>query len=200
MSSEVVALVLPVDKRQAILKESEAWQRIAEQARTFVVTNDLDAAHAARLAKQAREIWRAKEEERKAITTPLLAAKNAADAYWKPTLDAVASIKRHYEQEIARYDLEREQSRARVLAQSAAQIAQAIVPTEPIPEPVHVEKTNVRHHWEPEVTDPELVPRDLCSPDLVKIRDRIWYADTAHKEPHPIPGVRFTLKSTVVVR
>jgi hypothetical protein len=197
--SEIVPW-MPVAKRTALIKESEAWQAIAKQAEAFTVVDDATAAHAAHLVKQAREIWRAKEEERKTITTPLLAAKNATDAYFKPTLEAVARIKRHYEQEIARYDLERERARARVLAESAAQIAQSIVPTEPVPEPVHVEKTSIRHRWEPEIVDPDLVPRALCSPDLAKIRERVWYADTAHKEPHPIPGVKFVLKSTVVAR
>ena len=187
------------DERTALVREADQWSDMADRVSTFIVTDDEQAAYAAGMAKKARAVFRNLEEKRKTITTPLLAAKNATDALFKPTLDAVARIKRHYEQAIATYDREREEARAAVLAQSAAEIAVGIVPTEPIPEPVHVEKTNVRHVWEPEIIDAELVPREFCSPDLKKIRDAIWYADT-HKAPRDIPGVRFVQKSIVVVR
>lgn len=199
MSEEIITWI-PTDKRKALVKESEVWAEIAEKVASFVVTDAATAAFAHDMAKQARAIYREKEEERKTITTPLLQAKNATDAYFKPTLEAVARIKRHYEQAIATYDLEREQARAKVLIQSAAELAVGVVPTEPIPEPVYVEQTSVRHVWEPEIVDPDLVPRELCSPDLRKIREAVWYANTPHKPPHPVPGVKFALKSIVVVR
>ncbi len=190
---------MPPAKRTALVKESEAWLEVEKSAVLYAVTDDATAAHAARMARQAREILKAKDEERKTITTPLLEAKRATDAYFKPTLETIERIKRHYEQAIATYDRQREQARAAVLVQSAAEISVGIVPTEPIPEPVHVEKTSVRHGWEPEIVDPDLVPREFCSPDLKKIRDAIWYADT-HRPPQDIPGVRFVPKSIVVVR
>ncbi len=190
---------MPPAKRTALVKESEAWLEVEKSAVLYAVTDDATAAHAARMARQAREILKAKDEERKTITTPLLEAKRATDAYFRPTLETIERIKRHYEQEIARYDRARELERSRVLAASAAQIAASIVPTEVIPEPAHVEKTSVRHGWEPEITDPELVPREFCSPDLAKIRAHIRYADT-HKPPREIPGVKFNPKSSVTVR
>jgi hypothetical protein len=186
-------------ERTALVKDADQWSEMAERVRHFAVVDDETAAFAAEMAKKARNVHRALEEKRKTITTPLLAAKNATDALFKPTLDAVASIKRHYEQAIAVYDREREEARARVLAESAAQIARKEVPTEIIPAPVHVEKTSVRHVWEPEIVEPDLVPREYCSPDVKKIREAIWYADT-HKPPREIPGVRFVPKSIVVVR
>lgn len=192
--------VIPPAKRTALVKESEAWLEVERQVVLFRVVDDTTAAKAATLARQAREVMRAKDEERKTITTPLLEAKRAADAHWKPMIDTAERIKRHCEQEIARYDRETEAARARVLVASAEALARKEVPTEPIPEPVHVDKTSVRHHWEPEITDADAVPREYCSPDLGKVKAAIWYADTPHKEPQPIPGVKFTLKSVVVVR
>lgn len=198
---DLTDIVVPVAKRTALVRESELWSSIADQVTsTFIVHDDATAAFARDMARKAREALRIKEEERKTITTPLLQAKQAADAYFKPTTQAIERIKRHYEQEIARFDLAREQARAQVLASSAVELASGLVPTEPIPEPVRVESTSVRHRWEPEVTDPDLVPREYCSPDLAKIREAVWYADTPHKEPHPIPGIKFALKSVVVVR
>lgn len=195
-------MILGVDEseRTSLVREANQWTTMAERVRAFVVANDEDAAFAADMAKKARGVIRALEEKRKTITTPLLQAKAATDALFKPTTTAVEAIKRHYEQAIATYDRERERARARVLAESAAELAVGVVPTSIIPEPVRVESASVRHVWEPEITDADLVPRELCSPDLRKIKEAIWYADTVHKEPHPIPGVRFTLKSVVVVR
>lgn len=187
-------------ERNELVKDADAWTKAADAVSSFVVRHDNDARFARDMAKKAREAHRALEEKRKTITGPLLAAKNATDALFKPATSALERIKRHYEQAIAAYDLEREQSRAAVLAQSAAEIAVGVVPTEPIPEPVHVESTSVRHRWEPEVIDADAVPREYCSPDLAKLREAVWYADTPHKEPRPIPGVRFELKSIVVVR
>jgi len=187
------------DKRSALVKEADIWIEMANRVAGHVVTDDAGAAYAASMAKQARDVYRAKEEERKTITVPLLAAKNATDAMFKPTLEAIARIKRTFEQAIATYDREREAARAAVLAQSAAEIAVGIVPTKPIPEPVHVDKTSVRHVWEPEIVDADLVPREYCSPDVAKIKAAIWYADT-HRPPQDIPGVRFVQKSIVVVR
>lgn len=188
------------EERTALVKDSTQWSDLAAQVKTFIVHDDATATIARDMAKKAREAFRGLEEKRKTITTPLLAAKNATDALFKPSLNAIAEIKRHYEQEIARYDLEREQARACVLVESTAQIAASIVPTTPIPEPVKVVGTSVRHHWEPTIVDPDLVPREFCSPDIAKIKAAIWYADTPHKEPQPIPGVSFEIKSTVVVR
>lgn len=188
------------EQRTALVKDADQWAELAERVTAFVVVDDPSAAVARDMAKKAREVYRQIEEKRKTITTPLLAAKNATDALFRPTLEAVARIKRHYEQAIATYDLERERSRAAVLVQSAAELAVGVVPTEPIPEPVCVEQTSVRHVWEPEIVDEDMVPREFCSPDLRKIKEAIWYANTPHKPPHDIPGVRFTLKSIVVVR
>jgi hypothetical protein len=192
---------LDPEARTALVKDSDRWSELAERVTsTFTVVDDASAATARDMARKARDVHREIEEKRKTITTPLLAAKNATDALFRPTLDAVARIKRHYEQEIARYDLAREQARAAALVESAAAIARKEVPTEPIPEPVHVDKTSVRHVWEPEIVDADAVPREYCSPDLAKIKAAIWYADTPHKPPHDMPGVRFVLKSIVVVR
>jgi len=200
MSRDDVIPWIPANDRTTLVQDGAQWAALASQVLAFRVVDDATAAHAHDMAKRAREAHRALEEKRKTITTPLLAAKNATDALFKPAATAILEIKTHYEQEIARYDLARERERARVLAESAAQIARNVVPTEPIPAPVVVENTTIRHRWEPEIVDPELVPREYWSPDLQKIREAVWYADTMHKEPRPIPGVRFVLKSTVTAR
>jgi hypothetical protein len=191
---------IPTERRTALVKESEIWVRMAEEVVKTVVVNDpATAAHAAEMIKKARDVYRAKEDERKTMTTPILASKAAVDAYFKPTTDAILKIKKHYEQSIAAYDYANEQARAAVLVQSAEEIAVGLVPTAPIPAPVHVEATSVRHRWEPEIVDPDLVPAEYCSPDLDKIRKAVWYADT-HAPPRPIPGVKFSIRSVTVVR
>lgn len=187
------------DARTSLVKDGDQWAALATAVTAFVVHDDASAAVARDMAKKARDAHRALEEKRKTITTPLLAAKNATDALFKPSLNAIADIKRHYEQEIARYDREREAARVAALVESAEAIARREVPTAIIPEPVHVDKTSIRHYWEPEIVDADLVPREHCSPDLAKIKAAIWYADT-HRPPQEIPGVRFHLKSTVTVR
>ena len=194
-------LILVKPERQSVLTlETQMWDALAARLAVFTVSNDEQAAFATRKAKEIRDLWRAKEEERTSVSKPLLQAKAAHDALFKPSLLAMEKCKRLLEQAFAKYDLEREQARVRVLLESAAELAKDIVPTAIIPEPVHVEKASVRHVWEPEIVDPELVPREFCSPDLKKIKDATWYADTVHKPPHPIPGVEFKLKSIVVAR
>lgn len=191
---------LPVAKRTAIAKESDMWIETAARAVTFTVTDDASANKAAEMVKMARDILKAKEEERKSITTPLLAAKNATDAIYRPTSDALARIIAHCKGEIGRYHSEREAARVTVLVQSAAEIGAGIVPTTPIPEPVSVARTAVTQYWDFEVIDPDAVPRELCSPDLAKIKEAIAYADTPHSAPREVPGLVFTLRERVVVR
>jgi hypothetical protein len=186
-------------KGEALVKEGDAWAEIARRASAFVVVDDASAETAAEMVKKARAVLREKEEERKTITVPLLAAKNAVDALFRPAKDAIESIISHYKSEIGRYHAERERARVAVLVQSAAEISQGIVPTEPIPEPVHVPKTTIRQTWDFEIIDADAVPREYCSPDDTKIKAAIWYADTK-TPPREIPGLRFFQKETVTVR
>jgi len=182
------------------MKEGDVWEEIAARVKLFIVTDEASADYAASMIKQARAILKSKEEERKTITGPLLAAKNATDAYFKPATQAIQTIIDHYKGEIGRFKAERERERVAVLTQSAAEIAQGIVPTAPIPAPVHVQGTTIKAVWDFEITDALAVPRELCSPDEAKIRQAIWYADTEHTPPRDIPGVRFFLRERVTVR
>lgn len=188
------------ETRTELIQEAQSWQATEARVRSFAVATADDLDTAARWVKAAKASWKALEDKRKGITRPLLEAKNAADALFKPSQDALLGIEQHLKSEIANYHARIERERAAVMTAAAVSIARDEIPTAIVPEAARVEGITVKEYWDFDVIDPDAVPRELCSPDPEKIRAMIWYADTPHKPPQDIPGVRFFLKGRVTVR
>lgn len=192
--------MLTLETRTQLTTQAKGWQTVLEQVKSFRVTDDASAETAAEFIRKAKTAYKEAEDHRTSITRPLLEAKNATDALFRPTKDALVAIERYLKGELGSYHAQREAQRVHVLIESAAHVAVGLVPTEPIPEAVAVQGVTVKQVWDFEVIDPDAVPRDLCSPDLDKIKARIWYANTSITEPLPIEGVRFFLNERVTVR
>lgn len=189
----------PAERAEIVLEETQ-YRSAAEQIKIFRVVDDVTMDRAADWVRQLREVFKVIEAKRTKITRPLLEAKREVDALFDGPKSAIEEAQYHLRREMGAHHARVETERQRVMRESVATLAAGQVPTAIMPAPVDVPKVNVRQVWEPEIVDAGLVPREYCSPDVSKIKDAIWYADTPHKEPHPIPGVKFNLKSITVVR
>jgi hypothetical protein len=180
--------------------ESSTYAQAAQQIRNWNIATDVDFAQASETVKLAKANFRRLDDKRKELTQPLLRVKNGIDKLFRPALDALEDIERTLKKGLADYTLGQQRLAASVMAESAALASQGVVPTAIVPEVPSAQGVSVKAVWDPIVTDPDAVPRELCSPDLDKIRARGWYADTVHNPPQEIPGVRWELRGQVTVR
>lgn len=155
---------------------------------------------ASRLVQLAKVNLKRIDARRTAITKPLLQSKRAVDELFAPALGALNEIERILKGKLGAYSIATTQASAAAMASTALVYAAGGTPTEVIPEPAAARGISVKTSWSFEVVDPEAVPREYCSPDPDKIEAGIWYADTPHTPPRPIPGLRFFLKADVTVR
>jgi hypothetical protein len=161
---------------------------------TFQVTDDASYQWAAEQTLAAKRRFKELEAERTAITGPLLIAKAGVDALFKPVTSALSAVEEALKEKIATFVRQREEERRAVMAASAAEYAAGGTPTAIIPAPAQVEGIAVRKVWDFEITDPRLVPRDLCKPDERLIRLCIQDGD------REIPGVRIFQRDQVSAR
>lgn len=179
--------VLPV----ALLTSPEAVSRMEQ----LPVTNDQEEAFAAQLLREVKEHWTSIDAQRKTITKPLNEVVKATQAVFKPILGVLEDEERILKDKLAGY-AEVKESRNTAALQAAAvaptpQVAQqAMAFVAPVAAPPGV---SIRKVWKFEVTDPDLVPRELCSPDPQKISNRAAVTQD-------IPGVRFFQESVVTSR
>jgi hypothetical protein len=167
---------------------------------TFQIVDQDTLDKAGELVKAAKGRWKELEEKRTAITKPLNEAKRGVDKLFKPVLDLYAEAEGILKTKIGAYAAQVEIQRAEIMTASALEHAAGGTPTEAIPEPAKTQGVSTRQVWDFRVDDPDLVPRELCSPDPEKIRKAIWYVDTAKRPPQSIPGLSFFLQSHVTVR
>lgn len=186
---------IPEETRLTIASRTEIYRSSLPGVHAFVIADQGTYEQAAALCKQVKGEYKHWNDERQQITRPILQAKNAADAFFKPGLDALAEIERVLRAKMADYTVATTRAQAAVMHASAVQAAAGIIPTTPIPEPPAAPGVSSRVRWSFEVFDPDAVPRELCSPDAAKIAQAIAYADTPHTPPREIPGVRFHLEA-----
>lgn len=122
---------------------------------------------------------------------------NAVYAGLSKPLDRVVTLAK---ERMGAFALDQANKRAAVMQQSAAQLQVGIMPTTPIPEAAEVKGVTIKATWVAFVTDPTLVPREYCSPDLGLIQAAIWYADSANTPPRPIPGVDYRQETQTIIR
>lgn len=164
-----------------------------------IVTSE-DFAIAADMVKGARSHWKRLDERRKAITKPILDSKKKVDELFDPALDALKEIETVLKRKIGEYTKAQEAAQIAAMQASASEYQAGGTPTAIIPEVSRAKGVSVNSVWDFEITDPERVPRHLCSPDPAKIKAEIWYADTPRTPPRNIPGITFRLRTDVIVR
>ncbi len=179
--------------------EASTYQDALQTVKDLVIATSEDFAFASDLARGAQTNWRRLETRRTDITKPLLDSKRQIDALFKPALHALEGIKAQLQAKIGAYVQAQQAAQVVEMQASADQFSAGLVPTNSIPEVDTAKGISVKSHWVADVIDPDLVPRDLCSPDPAKIAQKIWYADT-YNPPLAIPGLAFRLQTDVTVR
>ena len=178
-------------------KIGEIWAFV----QSFVITSDDDFHFASDILKSAKTVEKEIEQKRVSVTKPILDAKRNADALFKPNLDKLKEIDAVLRKKIGDYLARVEAERVAVMHKSAETFNAGGTPVEIIPERPEAKGISSRAVWAFEVTDPDLVPRQFCSPDVDKIKaSRDWSAYNEHFPPPPIPGIRFFQEQKVRVR
>ena len=175
------------------------------------VTNDTEQKQAEELLISARFAIKQAEEKRKSLTRPLDESKKRIMNLFQPYFDrlniGVTLLTRVLQQYHALKVEAAEAARLTQLAQQAARIAAAKVTGEVI-EPLSQAITKAipkssrsnlgmvtyREDYNIEIVNPNLVPRDLCEPSMIKIRARVKSGIT------DIPGVLVSKKYISVAK
>lgn len=130
------------------------------------------------------------ENKRKEITKPLLEAKRAADALFKPAVNALEEVKVLLKGKLT--DWVRTQEEARTEALESGDVAQALA----TPEAAAPEGTATRRVWTFEIEDFSLIPREFLALDVSKIKEEM---KTKGPENVEIPGIRVFQETNVVM-
>lgn len=137
--------------------------------------------------------------EKEKVTKPLYHAYKGAMGWFAPAEKAYAELERVMKGKLADWDREQKAAQVQALAAATEQFnagnhEQGIQTLALAPEIAKPAGTSTRTIWKFEVTDPNAVSRELCSPDPKKIQAAI---DLGARE---IAGVRVFKESIVTVR
>jgi len=177
-----------------------------------VVATDEQQKNAEDLLIHARQAFREIEAKRKDLLQPVNETRDRINALFKPLTDKlnmgihiVNEALQNYHAQQAR---EAEELRAIALTEQAAQLAEAketgevveIVQAAEIPEAptktsqAHLGSVTYREDFDVSIVNPMAVPRDLCDPNISRIRARVKSGVTE------IPGVLITKKYITVAK
>lgn len=164
-----------------------------------IVTQD-DYTEAAELCKLAKIKHDKIDAERKKLTVPINAGLKAINDFFRPVLTNLKTSEDILKTKMSVYvDAEECKRRTAMAANSTVYLAGG-TPTDIIPEPPKATGVAMRKVWKFEVTDPEIVPRQFCSPDPDKIKaSRDWSMYSVEYPPPAIDGIRFYQDTTVSV-
>lgn len=177
---------------------SESLEALA-LLRVLAIASPADYDFAGNMVKHVKAQLNALDSRRKEITQPLLQAKRSVDDLFAPVIKNLEESERVLKSKIGAYVASQERARVRAMQASALEYQAGGTPTLVIPEPARTQGVTVKELWDYEVTDPTLVPRDLCSPDRLLILSRIQ-GKGPNDPPETIPGIRLFLGTSVVVR
>lgn len=184
---------------------------LAEQAKAtaagFVVATAAENDQAGELRRMIKTEIDALEDQRKALTKPLLDHKRRIDDLFKPSVTAFQAAYDLLGKAIAAYLL-REDQRAREAAQAAlaahnagdhatgrelmAVASDAAVAQAPV-------GTSVRFEWRGRIVDAAAVPRQFCDPNQSRI-DAFAKAHAPEAPPPPTPGVEWYQRPITTTR
>lgn len=183
-----------------VAPEAQETQGALAFLKSFEITTDAEFEWLAELAQKASARYKEVDERRKSLTGPLRQVIKGIDDLFRGVLQPLDDSKATIKIKLANYTNRKEAERIAVMQASAALHAAGGTPTAIIPEPPKANGISVRRFWSFRITNPDHVPRELCSPDESKIQQAIWYADTPRTPPRPIAGVEFFLADQVTVR
>lgn len=186
---------LALAQREAQVQSSTAEEWLG-LLRDFVIETDVQQEQIVGVLRDVKERYRVIEDKRTEITKPLNAALRAVNDLFRAPKQRFEDLERLLKSKVSAYlDAKQAANTAALQAASAAptpeaaQLAMQVVA--PVAPPAGV---SVRKVWKFEVTDQNLVPRELCSPDAKKIEAAF------HNGVTEIPGVRFYQEPVVTAR
>ena len=190
----------------------QSQSRLLSWMTDVVVTTDVEQKNAEDLLIHARQALKEIETKRKDLLQPVNETRDRINNLFKPLTDRlnmgihiVNEALRNYHAQQAK---EAEELRMIALAEQAAKLAEAketgevveVTPTEEVPEAphktshAHLGSVTYREDFDVAIVNPSLVPRDLCDPNISRIRARVKSGVTE------IPGVLITKKYITVAR
>lgn len=201
------------EKPETIVASLEQSQQLFfKYAGTIRITTQDEQHNAEDLLIHARQSLKDAETKRKKLLVPINEARDRINKFFAPYTDKLSMAIQVVNTELQRYhtELTREAERARLLAlaEQATRMAEAeetgeiiaVQTSENIPDaPAKTSQANLgsvtyREVIEVIIVNAALVPRDLCDPNLSRIRARAQSGVTE------IPGVLITKKFITVAR
>lgn len=190
--SEDQTFVLAQKEAQVQSATAEEWLGLL---RNFVVQSDEQQEQIAGVLRDVKTRYKLIEDKRTEITKPLNQALRAVNDLFRPPKQRFEELEALLKGKItayldAKHRANEERLRQVAAAQTPAMAQLGLATVSPVAPPTGV---TVRKVWKYEITDPDLVPREYCSPDPKKIAA----ADPSTAE---IPGVRFFQEQVVSAR
>lgn len=153
------------------------------------------------LTRSVKERYKALEAKRTEITKPILEGKRKVDELFAPALKGLLAIESEGKRLMGDYGRAQEKAKGEAMLAASATYQSGGAPlVGDIPESVEVKGVTIKHSWIAIVMAQDLVPREMCSPDPVKIQDYARQYTTEFDPPAPVPGLRFELTSQTIVR
>lgn len=172
-------------RQLAIPSERDAKVALA-MVEDFQITDQASYDKLGGFVKLVKAQWKAVDEQRKGLVGPLLNTQRAINAMHAPALDLLGKAEQLAKQKIGAYVLATQQAREVAMVEQIPHLAPAVPETKGV---------SVRTVLRFEITDPDEVPRQFCSPDPEKIRAHLEDGGLA-----AIKGVRFFEDTSVTVR
>lgn len=190
--SEDQVFVLAQREAQAQAAKATEWLSLL---RSFVIQNDDQQEQIGGVLRDVKARYKEIEDKRTEITKPLNQALRAVNDLFRPPKQRFEELEKLLKGKITAYleaknRANEERLRQVAAAQTPAMAQLGLATVSPVAPPTGV---SVRHVWRFEITDPDLVPREYCSPDAKKIGVVDPTATT-------IPGVRFFQEPVVSAR
>lgn len=182
---EMISGLLPMTTEESIARME-----------AITITNDEEEEFFGALLREIKSHWHNLEEQRTSITGPMNRALRAVNDLFRPVSKALETEEVILKRKLAAYA----DAKARAYQASVQVVADASTPEAALTAMAQVapptsgpEGISIRKVWKFEVVDPNLVPREYCSPDADKI-------SAALSSGVQIPGVRIYEDSIVSAR
>lgn len=191
--------------QEELVHEAAQTSEAMTLLQSFQIHTPEDFAFAGGVLKTVKARWKELEEKRTSVTGPINQALRQINDWFRPVQKPLKDAEELLKARIGTYEITQAAAREEAMLAAASAAAEGdqakalehvseIVPTAIVP------GVAIKAVWAFEITNEAEVPREYLSVDPKKIQASIWYADTPHTPPRPIPGVRFFLEGQVRVR
>lgn len=180
--------------------ETEAIAALGYYKQVRVTTAELYQ-WAVTVTQETKARWEAIDTRRMTLTAPIRAEEKRVNDLFRPALRAYSDVEIHLKNECIGFDMRQRAAQQAAVAETAALVQAGQLPLVPIPVTVAAQGSSIRYDWKWTITDPDLVPRQFCSPDDAKIAaSRDWSIYNAQYPPPKIDGVVFYQEGSMTVR